>query len=100
MTQISRRAWLKTFAGLSAASVAQFDGLLRSAWAQTAPPLRLVCLTQPHGITSYWRRFVGDSGLCLGLDRYGESAPAPALAAHFGFTGDAVAQRTREWLKA
>ncbi len=62
MTQISRRAWLKTFAGLSAASVAQFDGLLRSAWAQTAPPLRLVCLTQPHGITSYWRPRMPNGG--------------------------------------
>lgn len=50
------------------------------------------------GITDYWHRFVGESGLCLGIDRYGESAPAEALAEHFGFTGQIVARRIQEWL--
>ena len=49
------------------------------------------------GITSYWRRLVGDTGLSLGLDRFGESAPAPALAGHFGFTGEAVTARVLDW---
>ena len=49
------------------------------------------------GITEYWRRFVGETGLCLGIDRYGESAPAEALAEHFGFTGEIVAKRIQEW---
>ena len=50
--------------------------------------------------TGFWRRIVGESGLCIGIDRYGESAPAPALAAHFGFTGEAVARRIAEWAAA
>ena len=49
------------------------------------------------GVTAYWRGIVGDAGLALGLDRFGESAPAPALAAHFGFTGEAVAMRVLDW---
>jgi transketolase len=52
------------------------------------------------GVTLGWRRIVGERGLIIGLDRYGESAPAPALAAHFGFTGEAVAERVQAWARA
>ncbi|MFN8589488.1 MAG: transketolase [Candidatus Eisenbacteria bacterium] len=51
------------------------------------------------GTTGGWRRVVGTDALCIGLDRYGESAPAPKLAEHFGFTADAVASRIREWAR-
>jgi transketolase len=51
------------------------------------------------GVTLGWQRIVGEKGLCIGLDHYGESAPAPALASHFGFTGDAVAARVQAWMK-
>lgn len=50
------------------------------------------------GITSDWRAWVGEGGLTIGLDRFGESAPAPALADHFGFTAARIAARVREWL--
>lgn len=49
------------------------------------------------GTTEYWRHFVGETGLCLGIDRFGESAPAEQIAEHFGFTGEIVARRIREW---
>jgi hypothetical protein len=51
---ISRRTYLKTFAGLSAGAYAQFSGLLRGAWAATPAPLRLIVVTQPHANTKYW----------------------------------------------
>ncbi len=51
------------------------------------------------GVTAGWRDVVGDRGLSIGIDRYGESAPAEALAGHFGFTGEAVAARVREWAR-
>jgi transketolase len=38
------------------------------------------------GVREYWWRFAGPSGRIIGLDRYGESAPAPMLFEHFGFT--------------
>jgi transketolase len=49
------------------------------------------------GVTDGWHALVGERGLTLGVDRYGESAPAEVLAAHFGLTGEAVAKRVREW---
>ena len=49
------------------------------------------------GVTDGWRALVGERGLTIGVDRYGESAPAEVLAAHFGLTGEAVAKRVREW---
>jgi transketolase len=41
------------------------------------------------------RRFAGRSGLVCGIDRFGASAPYPALAEAFGFTPDAIAARVR-----
>ena len=49
------------------------------------------------GVTYGWREIVGRRGLTLGLDRYGESAPAEVLAEHFGFTGEAIAERVHRW---
>jgi transketolase len=49
-------------------------------------------------VTFGWREWVGDAGLCLGLDRFGASAPVEDLRKHFGFTPEAVAGRIREWL--
>ncbi len=51
------------------------------------------------GTTAYWRGIVGDGGLSIGLDRFGESAPAGVLAAHFGLTAEAVAARVAEWAR-
>jgi transketolase len=38
------------------------------------------------GVSECWWRFAGPGGRIIGLDRYGESAPAPTLFEHFGFT--------------
>ena len=47
------------------------------------------------GVTDYWRKYVGavddPRGKVVGLDRYGESAPAAALFKFFGFTAENVA---------
>jgi transketolase len=51
------------------------------------------------GSTLYWRHVVGDRGLTIGIDRFGESAPLAQLADHFGFTPEQVAMRVREWLE-
>jgi transketolase len=51
------------------------------------------------GATDYWWRVVGEHGLPIGIDRYGESAPYAALQQHFGFTPDAVAERVRAWMR-
>lgn len=45
-----------------------------------------------------WERFVGLSGAVLGMTGFGASAPAEALAEHFGFTPEKVAARARKLL--
>ena len=40
-----------------------------------------------------WRRYVGDRGDVVGVDRFGASAPAKVLLEQFGFTPEAVAER-------
>lgn len=38
------------------------------------------------GATIGWHKYVGDGGIAYGLDHFGTSAPAPAIAEAFGFT--------------
>lgn len=45
------------------------------------------------GVTHYWRGIVGDSGDVLGVDTFGESAPAAAVFKHFGLTVENVVSR-------
>jgi len=40
------------------------------------------------GVTDLWRKYVGLEGAVLGIDRFGESAPAGDLFKYFGFTVD------------
>lgn len=50
------------------------------------------------GATFGWERIVGRDGLVLGIDRFGESAPAGVIAEKLGFTPEAVADRVRSHL--
>jgi transketolase len=51
------------------------------------------------GVSDYWRKYVGLEGAVVGIDRYGESAPAADLFKHFGFTGAKVAEAVRSIVK-
>jgi transketolase len=42
------------------------------------------------GVTDYWRKYVGLEGEVIGIDTFGESAPAGVLFKHFGLTPDKV----------
>jgi len=50
------------------------------------------------GVTDLWRKYVGLEGAVVGLDRFGESAPAGDLFKHFGFTPENVAKAVRSIL--
>jgi transketolase len=50
------------------------------------------------GVTDVWHKYVGLDGKVVGLDRFGESAPAGVLFKHFGFTGENVAKTVEEIL--
>ena len=47
------------------------------------------------GVTDFWRKYVGTDGAVVGVDTFGESAPAPALYEHFGVTVQAVVSAVR-----
>lgn len=42
------------------------------------------------GVTDFWRKYVGVDGAVIGIDQFGESAPAGDLFKHFGITVDAL----------
>jgi transketolase len=52
------------------------------------------------GVTHLWRGWVGADGLCIGVDRFGASAPAPVLAEEYGLSPSKVIARVRAWLTA
>ena len=47
------------------------------------------------GVPDYWRKYVGLEGAVVGIDTFGESAPAGVLFKHFGFTVDNVVTAVR-----
>ena len=50
------------------------------------------------GVTDLWRKYVGLEGAVIGLDRYGESAPAGELFKYFGITADNVVRTIKAML--
>ncbi|NNN24910.1 MULTISPECIES: transketolase [Pseudomonas] len=48
----------------------------------------------------YWYKYVGLEGRVIGMTTFGESAPAPALFEHFGFTVENVLEVAAELLEA
>ncbi len=50
----------------------------------------LPCVAIEAGASDLWRKYVGRSGAVVGIDRFGESAPAGDLLRHFGFTRERV----------
>jgi transketolase len=55
-------------------------------------PRQLPCVAVEAGVTDLWRKYVGRSGAVIGIDRFGESAPAGELFKLFGFTPEKVAE--------
>ena len=53
-------------------------------------PLGIPRVAIEAGVTDYWRKYVGLEGAVVGIDRFGESAPAGELFKFFGFTVDNV----------
>ena len=47
------------------------------------------------GVTAFWHKYVGLEGAVVGIDTFGESAPAGVLFKHFGFTVDNVVAKAK-----
>jgi transketolase len=61
-------------------------------------PAALPKVAVEAGVSDYWRKYVGTEGAVVGIDRYGESAPAGDVFKHFGFTPDNVIKAVRSTL--
>lgn len=51
------------------------------------------------GHTHYWRKYVGLDGMVLGLDTFGESAPAKDVFEHFGITEEKLTGMLKQLLE-
>ncbi|MEK0434546.1 MAG: transketolase [Pseudomonadota bacterium] len=56
----------------------------------TVLPKGLPRVAVEAGVTDFWFKYVGLDGKVIGIDTFGESAPAGALFKYFGFTTDRV----------
>ena len=50
------------------------------------------------GVTGFWMKYVGLNGKVIGVDTFGESAPAPEVYKHFGVTTEAVTKAVESLL--
>jgi len=70
-----------------------------AAYRDTVLPPGVPRVSVEAGATWFWRGVVGEGGVTLGIDTFGESAPAEALYQHFGLTPAHVAAAARALLE-
>lgn len=51
------------------------------------------------GVTTGWERYVGDAGLCIGVDQFGASAPYERIYAEYGLTARAIVEAAGDLLE-
>ena len=61
-----------------------------AAYKASVLPKGIVRVAIEAGVTGLWHKYVGLEGAVVGMDTFGESAPAPILFEHFGFTVENV----------
>ncbi|MGA4603856.1 transketolase, partial [Ectopseudomonas hydrolytica] len=72
-----------------------------AAYKQAVLPLQVgarIAIEASHA--DYWYKYVGLDGRIIGMTSFGESAPAPALFEHFGFTVENIVVTAEELLDA
>jgi transketolase len=52
------------------------------------------------GVADTWYKYIGNTGLIISIDTFGESAPAKELFSHFGFTEDKILGKIKDFIKA
>ena len=69
-----------------------------AAWKASVLPRSMPKVSVEAGITDFWRKYVGLEGACIGVDRFGESAPAAEVYAFLGVDAAHVAAAVRSVL--
>ncbi|WP_412034070.1 transketolase [Pollutimonas sp. M17] len=67
-------------------------------WRESVLPKGMPRVAVEAGVTAGWYKYVGLDGAVVGLDTYGESAPAGALFKYFGLTAEHVAAAVEQVL--
>jgi transketolase len=65
------------------------------AYQSSVLPLNLPTVAIEAAHPDFWRKYVGRTGVVVGMATYGESAPAKDLYAHFGITAARVVEAAR-----
>ncbi|HYL27130.1 MAG TPA: transketolase C-terminal domain-containing protein, partial [Candidatus Nitrosotalea sp.] len=68
-----------------------FDAQPQSYRDEVLPAAVTARMSIEAGATLGWSKYVGDRGFAFGIDKFGTSAPAAAIAKAYGFTPDNVA---------
>ena len=69
-----------------------------AAYRETVLPRGLRCVAIDAGVSDFWRKYVGLEGGVVGIDRFGESAPAGELFKYFDFTPGHVVETVKRVL--
>jgi len=69
-----------------------------AAYRESVLPKSMKRVAVEAGVTDYWRKYVGLDGAVIGLDRFGESAPAGELFKFFNITTEAVVDAAKRLL--
>jgi transketolase len=67
-----------------------------AAYRNSVLPKGLPRVAVEAGVTGGWYKYVGLDGAVIGLDRFGESAPAGVLFKEFGFTAENVVKAVKD----
>jgi transketolase len=76
-----------------------FDSQRADYRARLIPPRGCLKVSIEAGVTLGWERYVGSTGLSIGLDKFGVSAPAEDLARKFGFTAENIVKKINNYLE-
>jgi len=82
---------------VSMPSTNEFDAQ-DAAYRESVLPKGVKRVAVEAGVSDGWYKYTGIDGKVVGLDRFGESAPAGQLFKHFGFTAENVAKAVEEIL--
>ena len=66
-----------------------------AAYRESVLPKGVARVAIEAGVTDYWRKYVGLEGTVIGIDSFGESAPAGVLYEHFGITTDTLVKAVK-----
>ena len=51
------------------------------------------------GSTEPWKKYVGENGICFGVDDFGKSAPQKDIYKYFYLYSDYIIKKTKEMLE-